>query len=185
MINARIFVVAASLALATPALLLADQTDPRLEQLFSALQAADDVTAGETVASDIWAIWLEIEDPSAALLMRQGIFQIQTRRLERALSTFNQLTAKYAEIAEGWNKRATVRYLLGDLDGSVGDIQRTLALEPRHFGALSGLGMIYLQQDDPQGALAAFEQVLAVHPTLRGIEQRVRALEEQIDGRSL
>ncbi len=83
---------------------------------------------------------------------------------------------------EGWNRRATSRYLAGDFAGSVADIQRTLELEPRHFGALSGLGLIYSQLEDPERAVAAFEAALEINPHLPGARANIQHLRELLVG---
>ena len=84
--------------------------------------------------------------------------------------------------AEAWKKRATLLYLIGDDDGSVAKVRRTLALEPRHFGALSGLGLINARHDRPETALHSFEAALAIHPFLPGARANVDALREQLKG---
>ena len=82
----------------------------------------------------------------------------------RRWSYFNRLTESFPNYAEGWNKRATLHYVLGNLDASDSDIEKTLALEPRHFGALSGLGMVYIQRKELSKAKQAFEDLIEVHP---------------------
>jgi tetratricopeptide (TPR) repeat protein len=84
--------------------------------------------------------------------------------------------------AEGWNKRATVYFLLGDFDASVGDIERTLQLEPHHFGALSGLGQIYLALDREEAALKAFEAALVIDPHLVGVRAAVEGIKKKREG---
>jgi Flp pilus assembly protein TadD len=99
--------------------------------------------------------------------MAEGEFKL-------AADWFGKVIQLAPDFAEGWNKRATAHYLADDLDASVRDIQKTLALEPRHFGALSGLGLIFMQRGDLAGALAAFEQVLVVHPNSAQARVHVR-----------
>jgi tetratricopeptide (TPR) repeat protein len=86
------------------------------------------------------------------------------------------------EFAEGWNKRATVYYLMGNWRASVGDIQRTLALEPRHFGALFGLGLIYEELDQPEAALRSFEATLVLNPHSESTRQMIGQLRQQLRG---
>ena len=104
---------------------------------------------------------------------------------ERSLAIFNRIIAKAPDFAEGWNKRATVLYLLGDLEGSVRDIEATLALEPRHFGALAGLGLIYRAIEKPESALKAFEKVLEINPQSLGTHLQVKQLRKELKGRKL
>ena len=99
-----------------------------------------------------------------------------------ARAAFDLLVAREPGFAEAWNKRATLLYLVGDDDGSIADIQRTLALEPRHFGALSGLGLIFARQERPAQALHSLEAALAVHPQLPGGRARADELKEETAG---
>ena len=109
-------------------------------------------------------IWHESGREDVDRLMEAGIEEMGSGRLRESIATFARIVGLAPEFAEGWNKRATAYYLAGELDASIRDVERTLALEPRHFGALSGLGLIYLARDDELGALRAFEATLKVHP---------------------
>jgi tetratricopeptide (TPR) repeat protein len=115
--------------------------------------------------------------------MRQGTVAMSQGQLGRALERFDRIVDLAPEFAEGWNKRATVLYLMGDYQASVLDIQRTLELEPRHFGALSGLGLIYDAIEEPAAALRSFEAALEIHPHLVGTLQRIEELRRQLSGR--
>lgn len=160
----------------------ADQTDSRLPGLFARLRAAADTTAAEAVEAEIWAIWIETDNAEAAALMRRGIAAMNAGDTRTALAAFDALVTAAPGFAEAWNKRATVYYLMGDYAASVADIKRTLALEPHHFGALSGLGLIYLGLDRPEAALKSFEAALAVHPFLPGAAARIDELRERLQG---
>ena len=89
------------------------------------------------------------------------------------------------DFAEGWNKRATVHYLMGNYDKSLSDVAKTLALEPRHFGALSGRGLIYIELEDEKRALEAFEEALAIHPNLVSAAINAKALRERLRKREI
>jgi tetratricopeptide (TPR) repeat protein len=104
---------------------------------------------------------------------------------EAALEHFTRVIEALPDFAEGWNKRATVNYLLGRFDASVIDIQKTLTLEPRHFGALSGMALINLSLDREREALKAFEAAMRVHPNLPGAETHIRELREKIRGKGI
>jgi tetratricopeptide (TPR) repeat protein len=106
-------------------------------------------------------------------------------QLPVALDYFNRLVTLAPDFAEAWNKRATVYYLMGDYRASVLDIERTLELEPRHFGALSGLGLIYDAIEEPAAALRSFEAAVAINPHLDSTRQRIDALRRQLQGRAL
>ena len=155
----------------------ADQRDPRLDALFAVLQTSSDPSAWSAAHGKIWEIWTGHDDAELNSLMEQGIVLMSRRRLGEALKVFDDLVDIAPDYAEAWNKRATVHFLLGNLADSIADVDATLDLEPRHFGALSGLGQIQMQRGDPEAALSAFEAALRMHPHLpgtRGIIQQLR-----------
>ncbi|MEQ8397859.1 tetratricopeptide repeat protein [Thalassobaculum sp.] len=165
--------------------LRADQKDGRLPALFSRLAEADTKPVAARLESQIWGIWLEPPAaPDVTDTLRRGLSAMALSQLTDALRAFDAIVVKAPEFAEGWNKRATIRYILGDYEGSIADIQRTLALEPRHFGALSGLGLVRLALDRPADALQAFEAALVIHPFIVDPEN-IKALREQVRGRPL
>jgi len=165
--------------------LRADQTDPRLPDLFAKLESADNVDAAFQIEKRIWVIWTSHKDINIDALMDAGQQRMVPGGYERSLAIFNRIIAKAPDFAEGWNKRATVLYLLGDLEGSVRDIEATLALEPRHFGALAGLGLIYRAIEKPESALRAFEKVLEINPQSLGTHLQVKQLRKELKGRKL
>jgi tetratricopeptide (TPR) repeat protein len=182
----RLARAAAALALlvagagSTPA--CADQLDPRLEELFVRLQGVDDTDEAGQLERRIWRIWIATDDPEASRLMAEGTQAMALGRLKQARDRFDLLVALEPDFAEAWNKRATVHYLMGDYVASVHDIQQTLALERRHFGALSGLGMIYEAIGRPSAALRSFEAALAINPHLDATRQRIEELRRELEG---
>ncbi|MDF3073390.1 MAG: hypothetical protein K0S54_1057 [Alphaproteobacteria bacterium] len=172
-----LLVVAAALLFAAPA--GATQDDPQLQPLFARLQATADPGEGEALQAAIWTAWTATENKEAARMMAIGIIAMGQDRLDDALSTFDALVEAAPDFAEAWNKRATVHYLMGNLDESVADIERTLALEPRHFGALSGLGLIYQEVEKWDAALRAYEAALKVNPHLPTVRVTVEALRKK------
>ena len=164
---------------------VADQKDDRLPALFSKLAQAHTKPTAARLESQIWGIWLEAPAvPEVADTLRRVLSAMALSQLTDALRAFDTIVAKAPEYAEGWNKRATISYILGDYEGSIADIRRTLALEPRHFGALSGLGLVRLALDRPADALEAFEAALVIHPFIVEAEN-IKALREQVRGRPL
>jgi len=164
---------------------MADQTDKRLDALFSRLQSTSNIDEGAILTDRIWAIWHESQNPAVNELMQQGLAQMANQDHPAAIATFSQMIEVDPNFAEGWNKRATVYYLMENFPASVKDIDRTLELEPRHFGALSGLGLIMLAMDNEEAALQAFEATLAVNPFLPGARQNIKALKERQKKRTL
>ncbi len=161
----------------------ADQQDARLGPLFARLQTTSSAPEAQAIEQRIWAIWSQSDDAQANVLMREGVVAMAEGQYGVALERFNRLVEQAPKFAEGWNKRATLYYLMGNYEASVLDIRRTLELEPRHFGALSGLGLIYDAIDDPSAALRSFEAAVAIDPHLETTKERIKALRRQLGGR--
>ncbi len=164
----------------TTSLLHADQTDDRLDGLFAILQETQDAREIQITENQIWEIWLQHTNADVQQLMVVGTQRMNAGRYAEAMVVFNRLTEAFPNYAEGWNKRATLHYVLGNLDASIDDIEKTLALEPRHFGALSGLGMVYIQREELSKARQAFEDLLEVHPNSPNAQQNLKLVEEQL-----
>jgi len=163
----------------------ADQRDPRLAILFDQLKLAPDVHVAEVVAASIWTIWSEADDRAVNILMRDGVSAMGRRDLRSALSKFDQIVTIAPEFAEGWNKRATVNYLMGRYPESLADIDKTLALEPRHFGALSGRGLVYIELGEEELALESFEAALDIYPLLPGASMNASALRKRLGSKDI
>ena len=164
----------------------ADQTDPRLPDLFERLKTASDAKTAQATASNIWRIWSEKpDDRRLAELLRQGTGQMNAGRLREAEMVFTSVIAAAPEFAEAWNKRATVYFLMGAYDLSKQDIAQTIAREPQHFGALSGLGLVEAHIGNYDAALKAYEKAVKIHPFLEGYEDMVLRLRKLAKGTSL
>lgn len=163
----------------------AAQDDPRLAALFAALKSAPSDEAASAAERQIWQIWTENKNPEIERLMREGIAAMQEDDQDSALDAFDAVIKYDKNFAEGWNKRATVEFAMGNYPAGIADIERTLALEPRHFGALSGLGQIYLALDRKKLALKAFRAALAIDPHLAEVRHAVEELEKQLEGTPL
>lgn len=155
----------------------ADQTDPRLDELFDELQRTTDLNSIRNTENAIWQIWLQHENQDVMRLMEMGTERMNYQRFNDALLIFSQIIASYPEFAEAWNKRATLYYIVGDLDASLADIEKALALEPRHFGALSGLGLVYVQRNELSKAREAFEKLISIHPNSPNAVENLRQVE--------
>jgi tetratricopeptide (TPR) repeat protein len=178
-------IAAAALVALTPVTALAAQDDQRLNPLFDKLKTAASEDEAKAAERQIWQIWIEHGNPEIERLMRQGIAAMSQDEEEQALDLFDEIVKHDKSFAEGWNKRATVEFAMGDFPASVADIERTLALEPRHFGALSGLGQIYLALHNNELALKAFRAALAINPHLWSVRQKVEELEKAKRGTPL
>ena len=158
----------------------ADQKDSRLNSLFDELFLSNDNMQASTILADIWDIWSIAENVEAQEIFDEGNNMMDRGSLEEAIALFTQVIDLKPDFAEGWNKRATVLFLKGELEASILDIQKTLELEPRHFGALDGLAEIYLIQDDLLGAAATYKRILQIIPTSKKSQDRLKLINELI-----
>lgn len=156
-----------------------------VDQLFEALKLAPTDEAARAVEAQIWQAWLQQGSPAVQLLMRRGMRHLHARALDDALEDFDAVIALAPEMAEGWNKRATVYFLRGEHDNAARDIAETLAREPRHFGALAGLSQVHEARGDLVAALRAYEAALAIHPRLPGAEDRMKELRRKALGEGI
>lgn len=157
---------AALLALSLPT----HAEDPRaaavLDQLFAALRTAEDPMTARELDRAIWSVWTNPSDPVLHDRMRQVLLSRGNGNIAETLRLLDELVVDYPDYAEGWNQRATIHYMMGNLDLSLADCAKVLELEPRHFGALSGRALIYLSQGKRALALKDMTTALAVHPFL-------------------
>lgn len=144
-----------------------------LDTLFAKLQTATDPMAVQMLEEGIWEQWTMLPDEAPRKLMLRGIAEMQAQELESAVVTFTKLVETAPQFSEGWNKRATVYWLLGNFKASINDICETVKREPRHFGAYSGLGMIRAQMNEPARAVAAFELARKYNPHIVGIDAEI------------
>ncbi|MBO6783524.1 MAG: tetratricopeptide repeat protein [Alphaproteobacteria bacterium] len=163
----------------------ADQTDPDLDSLFDILETSGAPAEVHAAEQLIWRAWMRHENETFDSMMREGTRAMNAGRLERAAELFTDLVEQAPDYSEAWNKRATVYFLQGELDRSAADVDRTLELEPRHFGALSGLGQIELLRGNGEAAIEAFQGALDIHPYLPGLPELIESLEETVRGREL
>ncbi|MBM3533810.1 MAG: tetratricopeptide repeat protein [Alphaproteobacteria bacterium] len=168
------------LAVAAPA--LAGPREDQLDKMFARLKDTQSETEASALTQAIWILWTTSDDSNVNDMMRRGIRLMNAQSYDQALDIFDRMVKYAPEFAEGWNKRATVHYMLGNFTESVADIQKTLALEPRHFGALSGLGMINIELERGAEALKAFEAALKANPFLPGARQQIQELKKKLQG---
>lgn len=166
--------------LCVPLYAIADQNDPELVELYNSLSAAPDAATAGEIESAIWQKWLEAPDGKSNDLLMKTTAAMRESNFRQALAYATELVDAYPDYAEAWNKRATVYYLLGNFDSSVSDIYETLRREPRHFGAISGLGLIFQRKGDLEGALAAFEQVLEISPQSINARRNAELIKQEL-----
>jgi tetratricopeptide (TPR) repeat protein len=146
-----------------------------LPLLAAALRDIDPVVRA-SAESAMWQVWSRSGDAAIDRLFSDGVDQMNARQGEQAVDTFSEIIRRRPEFAEGWNKRATVYYLLGEYQKSLADCDEVMRRNPYHFGALSGYGMIYLRLDQPATALEYFERALRVNPNLESTQQTIELL---------
>ena len=153
---------------------------PELDVLFAKLRTASKDTERLATTQRIWSAWCAHADAAAADAMRTVVEAFDSGELEHVGMTLDGMVHRWPDWAEAWNKRATLRFVEDRHTESLDDIARTLEREPRHFGALSGLGQICLGHGDLTSALLAFERVLSIDPGVREVHQAVDMLKKRV-----
>jgi tetratricopeptide (TPR) repeat protein len=156
-----------------------------LDFLFGALKAAPDEASAKHVEARIWAIWLQTPSDTAALLMTRAKAAVDAQKIDVAIKLLDSVLKLRPDYIEAWNRRATLYYMQNDYARSLADIREVLIREPRHFGALAGLGMIMQEIGDEKRALEAYRKALAVNPHLDKIPDQVKSLAEKVEGRDI
>ena len=156
-----------------------------LDFLFGALKAAPDEASAKHVEARIWAIWLQTPSDTASLLMSRAKTAVDAKKIDVAIKLLDSVIKLRPDYIEAWNRRATLYYMQNDYGRSLADIQQVLIREPRHFGALAGLGMIMQEVGDEKRALDAYRKALAVNPHLEKIPDQVKSLTEKVEGRDI
>lgn len=156
-----------------------------LDFLFGALKAAPDEASAKHVEGRIWALWSQTTSDTTALLMARSKVAMDAKQFDVALKLLDAVVKLKPDYVEGWNRRATIYYLQNDYMHSLEDIEQVLAREPRHFGALAGLGMIMQELGDDKRALDAFRRALALNPHLDKVPDLVKTLSEKVEGRDI
>jgi tetratricopeptide (TPR) repeat protein len=149
------------------------------QEALSVLRAADPVRAASAAAA-LWQMWHQSGQPDLDALLQQGVDAMDSQRLGEAEKIFGRLIEIAPTFAEGWNKRATVRYLAKDYVGSIADCRETLARNPNHFGALSGQALCHLALEEYREAAELCRRALAVHPHLDGARANLRTAVQEL-----
>lgn len=160
------------------------QDNAKLDDLFLRLKTADVAEAGR-IETEIWIEWSKSGSPALDLLLQRGKDAMDLGDYPAAIEHFSAVIDQDPDFAEAWNARATAFYMAGDFGPSVADIATVLTLNPRHFGALSGLALILEETGKPERALEVYRAALAIHPQMQGAAEAVERLEKQAEGQEL
>jgi Flp pilus assembly protein TadD len=163
---------------APPALSPAEMRSDMLDRLFAQLHKASTREA-DRIEKNIWKTWMASDSPSAQLVLEQATKAMDEKDYVAAVDMLTTLVTLHPNYAEAWNKRATIFFIIGRNQESLADIDKVLELEPRHFGALSGRGMIYEKEGKFKEALAAYRDAVAVNPHMRSVQEAIDRLESQ------
>jgi len=136
----------------------------------------DDVREAAQLA--LWAVWSRSGDEKIDALLAQGTLAMNSGDFEQALAAFNRVVRQRPAFAEGWNKRATLYFLIGETEKSLADCREVLKRNPQHFGALSGFGQLYLQLGEPDKALPYFERAYAINPGMQGVAANIEGIKQ-------
>lgn len=168
-----------------PALEPEQSAEKELEKLFGDLKSATDEKAAQQIATKIQLLWLKSGSATIDLLMARAAAAMEAKDYGLALDLLDAVVLRAPDYAEGWNRRATIYYLREEFGRSLTDIERVLALEPRHWGAISGFAIIMRRLDRPRDALDAFKRVLDLHPNSASARKAVEDLEKETAGEQI
>jgi len=160
--------------------------DEELGLLFSQLLEIQSSSEADEITLKIWEIWTnDAQTEFGQSTMLEGVSLMNRNSLVAAEKLFSELIRVSPDYIEAWNKRATVRYMMGQLENSLNDVYVVLSKEPKHFGAMSGLGLIMIQRENFEGALSAYKKLIAIHPFSKDALSLVPILEQRVLGKSI
>jgi tetratricopeptide (TPR) repeat protein len=159
--------------------------EEKLEALFLALASAPSTEEAKRIERDILEIWLQSGSDTVDLLMEWTLEAMEAEDYPRALDFLDRIVTLEPRYAEGWNKRATVHFMNDDLPKSIADLEMVLAIEPRHFGALAGLGAILDELEEDELALSAFRRALELDPFMEDVQEAIDDIEKESGGHDI
>jgi len=156
-----------------------------IDFLFGALKAAPDAESAKAVEGRIWALWMISPSDTASLLMSRVRTAVEVKNLDLAVTLLDSIITLRPDYVEAWNRRATINYLRKDYGRALDDIRQVLAREPRHFGALAGLGLIMQDLGEDKRALEVYRKALEINPYLPRVPDLIKSLGEKVEGRDI
>ena len=163
----------------------ANKSSARLDKLFADLKRERNEKAAERIAGQIWEEWFKSGSASIDLMMMWAQNAINEQKYDVALDFLDEVITLSPRYAEGWNRRATLHFMMSNYSKSMSDIDHTLSLEPRHFGALSGMAQILKNTGKKEMALKAYHRVLEIYPMMRSAQNEVATLSEELAGEGI
>ena len=161
------------------------QRSQDIEFLFGALKAAPDAETAKAVEGRIWSLWMISPSDTANLLMTRVRTAVEIKNLDLAVTLLDSIVTLRPDYVEAWNRRATINYLRKDYGRALDDIRQVLAREPRHFGALAGLGLIMQEFGEDKRALDVYRKAIEINPHLPRVPDLIKSLTEKVDGRDI
>jgi tetratricopeptide (TPR) repeat protein len=156
-----------------------------LDTLFDALKIAPDAESAKAIEERIWSVWMAFGSDTCNLLMGRMKAAAGEKDYDLAIKLLDAIIELKPGYTEAWNRRATLYFMQKDYGHALADIREVLVREPRHFGALSGLGLILQEIGDDKHALEAYRRALAVDPHLEHIGDVVKTLRDKVEGRDI
>jgi tetratricopeptide (TPR) repeat protein len=156
-----------------------------LDFLFEALKIAPDAASAKHIEDRIWAVWTGAGGDTANLLMSRAKVATDAQNVDLALKLLDAIVEIKPDYVEAWNRRATIHYMKKDLGRSLADLQQVLMREPRHFGAMAGLGLIMQELGDDKRALDVYRRLIAIHPHMQRIPDLMKTLQSKVEGRDI
>ncbi|HVY41826.1 MAG TPA: tetratricopeptide repeat protein [Hyphomicrobiaceae bacterium] len=163
----------------------ADEKTKILNDLYAYLATAEDEESAKPIAEAIERLWSQSGSDTITLLMDRSSTALSAKNPELALKLLDSVVTLAPDYAEGFNRRAYIRFTQNNVEAAVGDLRRVLALEPNHFKALDGLGQIWREHGNKRGALSVFKHLLEVHPYWPGAKQAVEELSREVEGQGI
>ena len=152
-----------------------------LDRLLGQLHQAKDEASAKVIEQAVWQAWMRSGSPTVDVLVQQAERALAEKQHRIAISILSTAIELEPDFPEAWNRRATAYYLDRQFKLSLADAEKVLELEPRHFGALSGLGLLHQELGDPRAALQAYRRALSIHPFLPVARQAVKELELEVE----
>ena len=157
----------------------------QLDELFATLAASENGEAAKAAERGILRLWLESGSDTIDLLMNRALAATDEEEYPLALDFLDRIITLEPGYVEGWNRRATIHFLNDDYAKAIADLEQVLAIEPRHFGALAGLGTMLRELGHEQLALDAYRQALALDPVMSEVQKAIDELEAESGGRGI